>query len=192
MKAARFYGKGDVPIEDTPKPEPAHHEVLIEVEWCGVYGTDLHEYLLGPLVVPPKERPHSITKEHLPIVLGHEFTGRIVKAAGGSDLKVGEAVMVDPRINCQSCYPCSNKLEHLCDKWGFVGLSGGGGGFSEFVAVDARMCYRIPDDVKNLDEVALIEPFCVGRHALPASGIKDFSELTVLVVGGGPIGLSVL
>lgn len=60
------------------------------------------------------------------------------------------------------------------------------------MAVDARMCYHIPDTVKNLDQVALIEPLCVGRHALPASGIDDFSELTVLVVGGGPIGLSVL
>lgn len=135
--------------------------------------------------------PHPVTGEHLPVVLGHEFSGRIAKTAVGSDLKLGEKIMVDPRINCQSCYPCRSNIEQLCHTWGFVGLSGHGGGFSEFVAVSPRMCYRLPESV-NMDEAALIEPLSVGRHALPASGIKDFSDLTVLVVGAGPIGISVL
>ncbi|KAF2168824.1 hypothetical protein M409DRAFT_20841 [Zasmidium cellare ATCC 36951] len=191
MKAALFHGKGDVRIEDIPKPEPRNDEVLIEVDWCGICGTDLHEYILGPIVVPRKEKPHIITGEHLPVVLGHEFAGSVVKTASNSDLKLGEKVMVDPRINCQSCYPCQTNIEQLCHSWGFVGLSGHGGGFSEFVAVSPRMCYRLPDDV-NMDEAALIEPLSVGRHALPVSGIEDFSNLTVLVVGAGPIGVSVL
>lgn len=144
-------------------------------------------------MVPRKEHPHSITGEHVPVVLGHEFTGTIVKtsSAPGSDLKLGEKVMVDPRLNCQSCHSCRTNIEQLCNSWGFVGLSGNGGGFSEYVAVAARMCYRLPENA-SMDEAALIEPLCVGRHALPVSGISVFSDLNVLVVGAGPIGISVL
>lgn len=53
-------------------------------------GTDLHEYLAGPLVINPKERPHAITGSHAPVVLGHEFCGRVVKTTPGSDLKLGQ------------------------------------------------------------------------------------------------------
>lgn len=170
---------------------PSFHLKAIPIQGLNQLGTDLHEYILGPLVVPRKECPHAITGEHLPVVLGHEFAGSIVKTSSTSDFKFGEKVMVDPRINCQSCYPCRTNIEQLCDSWGFVGLSGHGGGFSEFVAVSPRMCYRLPEDV-NMDEAALIEPLSVGRHALPVSGFEDFSNLTVLIVGAGPIGVSVL
>ena len=101
--------------------------------------------------------------------------------------------MVDPRIKCYGCQPCKVGIDNLCSKWGFLGIHGasGGGGFSEFAAVDANMCHALPDSVQ-LDEAALIEPLAVGRHALKSSGIKDFSNVSALVLGGGPIGLSVL
>lgn len=99
--------------------------------------------------------------------------------------------MVDPRINCKSCYTCTNGVDNLCGEWGFLGLNGHSGGFSEFAAVDATMCHPLPDNV-NMDEASLIEPLCVGRHALAIAGVADYSKLSVLVLGGGPIGLSVI
>jgi len=102
--------------------------------------------------------------------------------------------MVDPRLNCQTCPACTAGTSNLCENWGFLGLNGGGGGgagFSELVNVQSRMCHVLPDDV-DLNSAVLIEPLTVARHALAASGIEDFSKLTVLVLGGGPVGLAVL
>lgn len=102
--------------------------------------------------------------------------------------------MVDPRLNCQQCGACKSKNSNICLKWGFLGLSGGGGGgagFSEKVNVATRMCHALPESV-NLNDAALIEPLTVGRHALAAASIDDFSKLNILVIGGGPVGLAVL
>jgi ribosomal protein L34E len=50
MKAARFYGPGDVRIDDIPEPRTRPGTVKVEVEWCGICGTDLHEYLESRMV----------------------------------------------------------------------------------------------------------------------------------------------
>lgn len=102
-----------------------------------------------------------------------------------------QAVMVDPRINCKSCHICTDGIENICTQWGFLGLNGKSGGFSEFAAVESKMCYPLPDNV-NMDEASLIEPLSVGRHALSVAKIDDYSQLSALVLGGGPIGLSVI
>lgn len=99
--------------------------------------------------------------------------------------------MVDPRINCKACHTCTTGADNICGRYGFLGLNGHSGGFSEYAAVESHMCHALPDDV-NMDEAALIEPLCVGRHALAVAGIGDYSKLSVLVLGGGPIGLSVI
>ncbi len=60
MKAARFYGPGDIRIDDIPEPRVRPGTVKVEVEWCGICGTDLHEYLEGPILHPLRTRPtHS-------------------------------------------------------------------------------------------------------------------------------------
>jgi threonine dehydrogenase-like Zn-dependent dehydrogenase len=142
------------------------------------------------MVIPRENNPHAFTGATLPITLGHEFCGRISQAPKGSDLKVGQAVMVDPRLFCRSCQPCSAKATHACDKWGFLGLSGGGGGFSEAVAVDSRLCHPIPESM--LENAALIEPLTVAWHALKVSGFKTFKGKTALIVGGGPVGIALI
>lgn len=78
----------------------------------------------------------------------------------------------------------------MCKQWGFLGLSGTGGGLSETVAVDAKMCHVLPDGI-DLRFAALIEPLTVARHALKSSGFDKFDALTVLILGGGPVGLAV-
>ena len=144
----------------------------------------------GPGVSPQKENPHPITKESIPITFGHEFCGRILEIPAGSKLKKGDAVMVDPRLYCSSCHFCDAGVTNGCAQWGFKGLSGGGGGFSEAIAVNESMCYFLPESVP-LEYAALLEPLTVAQHALNVSGVKDYSQKKILVLGGGPVGFAV-
>ena len=68
MKAARFYDRGDIRIEDIPEPVVAPGTVGIEVAWCGICGTDLHEFMEGPIFIPPCGHPHPISGESAPEV----------------------------------------------------------------------------------------------------------------------------
>ncbi|KAF9697630.1 hypothetical protein EKO04_004501 [Ascochyta lentis] len=189
MKAAQYSGQRDIRVVDVPAPEPQDHEALIAIEWCGICGSDLHEYLHGPLSCPPASRPHPATKEHIPVTMGHEFTGRIISAPADSGLASGTPVIVDPRIFCRSCSRCMDGNTHGCTTLGFKGLSGTGGGFSERICVDAKMCHVLPEDT-NLGLAALIEPLAVAWHAVATTGLSDWANRSVLVVGSGPVGVA--
>src|SRR4029453_1803795 len=82
MKAARFHAREDVRIDDLPEPETREGTVKIKVDWCGICGTDLHEYLEGP-IFPPAEAPHPLTGERNPVQLGHEFAGHVTEVGSG-------------------------------------------------------------------------------------------------------------
>ena len=143
----------------------------------------------GAMVIPRKERPHPITKDHLPVTMGHEFCGRVSKAPEGSNLSPGQAVMIDPRIYCGSCSRCNVESTNACHSWGFKGLSGSGGGFSEAVAIDAKLCYPLPESV-DIALAALIEPLAVAWHAVELCNVSDWATQSVLIVGGGPVGIA--
>ncbi|MDI9985555.1 alcohol dehydrogenase catalytic domain-containing protein, partial [Rhodococcus ruber] len=70
---------GDSRVEDLPEPATRPGTVKVEVEWCGICGTDLHEYIEGPIFAPPADAPHPITGETVPITLGHEFAGVVAE-----------------------------------------------------------------------------------------------------------------
>jgi threonine dehydrogenase-like Zn-dependent dehydrogenase len=147
-------------------------------------------------VIPKPGHPHPMTQDVLPVTMGHEFCGRVIQEARNSHavprLKLGQAVMVDPRLYCNSCSRCTSTCTNGCTKWGFLGLSGGGGGgLSDTVAVDSTMCYPLPDSVP-LSCAPLIEPLTVACHSVKTSGFTDFGGKTVLIIGGGPIGLAVI
>ena len=101
--------------------------------------------------------------------------------------------MCDPHLSCGDCPPCKSNNTNICHKLGFVGISGGpqGGGFAELVAVDASRCYPIPEHI-GADAVALIEPLTVSHHAVKQAGITDWTDMTALVLGGGPIGQALI
>lgn len=101
----------------------------------------------------------------------------------------GDPVVVNPILYCGECRQCVEGNYHICDSIGFVGLSGGGGGFSESFVVDAEQVVPFTADVP-IEYGALVEPLSVGLHAVRQSGLKAGDS--VAVFGSGPIGLSVI
>jgi (R,R)-butanediol dehydrogenase/meso-butanediol dehydrogenase/diacetyl reductase len=187
MKAARFYDKGDIRIEDIPEPEVTAGTVGIQVAWCGICGTDLHEFIDGPIFIPPCGHPHPISGESAPITMGHEFSG-VVYAVGDSvdDIQVGQHVVVEPYIVADDVLTGPGENYHLSKNMNFIGLGGRGGGLSEKIAVKRRWVHPISNAIP-LDQAALIEPLSVGHHAFVRSGAKAGD--VALVGGAGPIGL---
>ena len=186
MKAARFHGPGDIRIDDVPEPTPGPGQVQVAVDWCGICGTDLHEYLEGPIFIPPRGAPHPITGAELPVVMGHEFAG-VVSAVGSgvSGVAEGDKVVVEPYYVCGECAACTAGRYNICRKLGFIGLAGADGGFAEKCVVDQRWIHplgELPTDVG-----ALVEPLAVAYHAVRLSALKPGG--TAVVFGAGPIGL---
>jgi 2-desacetyl-2-hydroxyethyl bacteriochlorophyllide A dehydrogenase len=108
---------------------------------------------------------------------------------GVKSFELGQKVVVQPTLYCGKCAACQENAENVCHTSGFVGLSGGGGGLSDAVTVEERAVLALPDNVP-LDVGALVEPLSVAWHAISAAPLKP--ENTVLVLGGGPIGLAII
>lgn len=189
MRSAVYHGREDLRVENISKPSPAANEVLIEVEIAGICGSDLHEYAGGPIAIPDDE-PHPITGKTLPIVMGHEYGGRIVEIGSEvTGMSVGDEVAVNPVLWCGECRYCNAGKYHLCESIGFVGLAGSGGGFTEYATVNHHQAIPLPDGVP-LELSALVEPFSVGLHAVRNSEFKAGDD--VAVFGTGPIGLTIV
>ena len=185
MRAARFYEQKDIRIEDIERPTAGPDDVLIDIAWCGICGTDIHEYQDGPIFIPPKGSPHPVTGEEAPITLGHEFSGTVAEVGNNvTDLKAGQNVVVEPYVIHKEYWGTDNY--HLTPDQNFIGLAGGGGGLAEQIAVDQHWVHPIPDNLP-LDEAALIEPLAVAYHAVERSEAKAGD--VALIGGAGPIGL---
>jgi len=189
MKAARWHKARDIRVEDIEEPKVTPGRVKIEVAWTGICGSDLHEYVAGPIFIPV-ERPHTVSKDVAPIVMGHEFSGTVVEVGEGvTKVKVGDKVVVEPILACGECPACLKGSYNLCKHLGFHGLSGGGGGFSEFTVVDERWVHKMPEGL-SLEQGALVEPAAVALHAVRKSKLRAGDK--AVVFGVGPIGLLVI
>lgn len=186
MKAARFHGRGDVRVEDVPASDPGPGQVQVAVEWCGICGTDLHEFLDGPIFTPTPQAPHPLTGGAIPITLGHEFSGVVAGVGSGvTGVKEGDRVVVEPYDVCGTCVACRAGRYNVCRQLGFIGLDGDQGGFAERMVVDQRWVHGI--EGLTTEQGALVEPLAVGYHATKLSGIEKGQ--TAAVFGSGPIGL---
>jgi (R,R)-butanediol dehydrogenase/meso-butanediol dehydrogenase/diacetyl reductase len=184
MRAVVFNAAKDVTIADVPEPKTGEGQVKVQVGYNGICGTDLHEYLAGPILIPTEA--HPLTGGTLPVVLGHEFSGTVVEVGPGvSGLAEGDRVAVEPVYRCDECVPCRQGRYNVCAKVGFVGLSSDGG-MAEYAVIEARMAHKLPDGVST-EMGALVEPMSVAYHA--AKRGEPDPEGTALVFGAGPIGI---
>ncbi|KAI0413680.1 dehydrogenase [Xylaria grammica] len=192
MRALRYHGPKDLRLEELPEPKCDPRQVKIRPAFVGICGSDLHEYH-SQTFVPKHGVPHVLSNESAPVTLGHELSGTIVEVgsdvSNSSDLKVGDRVAVFPLLYCRTCAPCKDGFVNVCVKKGFLGYSGGGGGFSDYLCVGPEAVFKLPDSI-SLEVGALVEPLAVAWHAVSESGIK--AGQASLVFGTGPIGLAVI
>jgi (R,R)-butanediol dehydrogenase/meso-butanediol dehydrogenase/diacetyl reductase len=185
MQALRFHTARDLRIEDVAEPgDPGDDEVVVRVATCGICGTDLHEYVAGPIVTPVE--PHPLTGAQNPQILGHEFAGDVVAVGSHvSRVTVGDRVAIMPLAYCGYCAYCSRGLQHLCATMGCVGLSHAWGGMAQLATVAEYQVVRLPDGV-SYQQGALIEPTAVAAYGVERGGVKPGDR--VLITGAGPIG----
>jgi (R,R)-butanediol dehydrogenase/meso-butanediol dehydrogenase/diacetyl reductase len=187
VKALRWHARHDVRLDSVPEPSPGANEVLIAVVACGICGSDLHEYLDGPLYIPT--RPHPLTGKVPPVTLGHEFAGRVVEIGrDASGVRVGDRVTVNPCLLCGSCTWCRRGQPNHCARLATLGLSKDGA-FAPLVAAPASGCHVLPPALSDV-EGAFVEPLSVAVHAVNRARLVPGAH--AVVVGAGPIGLLVL
>lgn len=181
VKAAALQGSRDMTLVDLPDDGPGPGEVKLRVAYCGICGSDLHEY-----EQPDPPRTHGFMQP----VMGHEFSGTITElGADVSAYKVGQVAVGNPGAGCGACAYCRAGRENLC-RAGSPQSGGMGytrpGAYAEFVTMPARSLVVLPEGA-DLEHAALSEPFAVARHALIRGSYRP-DELLV-VAGAGPIGL---
>jgi len=173
MRALVWAGGTDVAVEERPRPRAGDGQVLVDVAYCGLCGTDLH--------ICAGEHPRAEPG----IVLGHELSGRLHTGAG--ELVAGTKVVVDPLLPCGACRPCRGGRPHTCANLRLLGIDVPGGA-AEQVAVAADRVLPVPDGA-DLRRLAFAEPLAVAVRAVRRSGLAIGEE--VAVAGAGPIGLAV-
>ena len=185
MRALRFHAARDLRLEDVPgPPDPGEGEVVVRVATCGICGTDLHEYVAGPIVTPVE--PHPLTGARNPQILGHEFAGDVLAVGPGvTRVAEGDRVAIMPLAYCGACAYCRRGLQHLCATMACVGLSHAWGGMGELATVAEYQVVRLPDGV-TYRQGALIEPTAVAAYGVERAGVGPGDR--VLVTGAGPIG----
>jgi (R,R)-butanediol dehydrogenase / meso-butanediol dehydrogenase / diacetyl reductase len=185
MKALRFHAKGELRIEDIANASRlAPGEVRVRNSFCGICGTDLHEYLAGPIFIPVE--PHPVTRTQAPQILGHEFSGRVVEV--GSEVSTvvpGDRVSIQPLVAPADDFFTRRGQGQLANGLALVGLSWPWGGMAEEAVVPEGNVFRLPDSVTD-EQGAMIEPAAVVVHAVDKGRIS--AGCSVLVTGAGPIG----
>jgi L-iditol 2-dehydrogenase len=181
MKAAVYYGREDLRLEEIPVPEPGPGEMLVRVDACGICPTDLKKIQKGFLAGPR--------------VFGHEIAGTVAALGRGTTRwQEGQRVVVHHHVPCGSCFYCVRRTYAQCTRYKANGTSAGfepsGGGYAEYVRVMDWIVEKgvlaIPDGVLA-EEAAFVEPVNTCLKAVEKAGVARGE--TVLVVGQGPIGL---
>ncbi|MGQ9514482.1 MAG: zinc-dependent alcohol dehydrogenase [Thermoproteota archaeon] len=168
MKAAIFYGAGDIKIEERPVPRIGSGEVLVKIKAAGICGSDLHSYRSAPNLFKGR-------------MFGHEYSGEVVEVAKDVDnISVGDRVGIEPLVGCGKCDYCLSGNYHLCpDLWHIPG-------FVEYQKFPRNKVYKLPDHI-SYEEASTLDCIAVAVHAAKISGIKGME--TIAVLGSGTIGI---
>lgn len=156
-------------------PEPAEDETLIRIRRIGVCGTDIHAF--------HGRQPFF----EYPRILGHELGAEVVSVNGSSSFSPGDAVAVEPYLN-NPASPASQKGKtNCCEELKVLGVHTDGG-MRPFITVPTHKLHRAAS--ASMDQLALVEMLCIGQHAVNRSLAATGDR--ALILGAGPIGLSVL
>jgi (R,R)-butanediol dehydrogenase / meso-butanediol dehydrogenase / diacetyl reductase len=183
MKAAVYHGPRDIRIQAVPEPaKPGPDEVLLEVLRGAICGTDVSEYLHGPQFTPLTQR-HPASGHLGPMIIGHEFAGRIIAVgAGVAGFTMGQRVVPGAGMWCGRCERCRAGRTNLCVRYYTLGLNANGG-LAERVTAPARMCRPVPDGCSD-DGAAMAQPLAVALHAVRRSGAASGQTVALMGVGG--------
>ncbi|MBC7233988.1 MAG: alcohol dehydrogenase catalytic domain-containing protein [Chloroflexi bacterium] len=182
MKAAMYYGKGDIRVEEVPKPVPAPGEVLVRVRYCGICGSDLRSYQRGS---PPGNLP-------VPRILGHEFAGEVAEVGAAVEgFQIGERVAAAPATACGECFYCQRGSPTLCLNALDFGTTHNGAQ-AEYVLIPAQLVaqgglVKLPEEI-SYERASLLEPVGTCVRGLHTQGKLQRGE-TVVVIGDGALGL---
>jgi (R,R)-butanediol dehydrogenase/meso-butanediol dehydrogenase/diacetyl reductase len=177
MRAAQYTGHGVIDVREVEDRPPGPGEVKVAVAYTGICGTDLH-ILHGAMDA----------RVDTPAVLGHEMSGRIAEVGPAvTGWAAGDPVTVMPLRWCGACPACRAGFTHVCERLVFLGIDAPGS-LQQHWNVPADVLVRLPRDV-SLRAAALVEPTAVAAHDVRRAGLRPGES--VVVVGGGPVGLLV-
>ncbi len=164
-------------MADLPAPsQPAASEALVRVHRVAICGTDLHAF--------QGDQPFFT----YPRVLGHELAVEITDVGPNTDgLRVGDRCAVEPYLSCGSCVACRRGKTNCCVRLQVLGVHADGG-MRPLMTVPIQKLHK--SDYLSLDALAVVEPLCVGAHAVLRAQLQ--ADESTLVIGAGPIGLSVV
>lgn len=178
MKAIEFKSVGKAEVVEVERPLPREGEVLIRLKSAGICHSDIMSYEgLHPYRIPP-------------IITGHEAAG-IVESVGENvtTLKPGDRVAIEPHGGCGECEFCLQGQYNVCPQKQLIGVGDWIGTFAEYFIATELMCHKMPDQM-SFEIGAMLEPYCVGLHAVQKAGI--FKGATVAILGCGTIGMMTL
>ncbi len=173
MKAVQLFAPGDLRVVDVPTPEVGDVDVLVKVAAVGVCGSDI---------------PRVLQKGtyRMPLTIGHEFSGEVVKLGQRVDgWVVGDRVTVAPLIPCLRCHWCLQGAYHLCDDYDYLG-SRCDGALADFVRVPAANLVRLPEGV-DFEAGAMADPAATALHGIWRGSLGPGDALAIY--GIGAIGL---
>ena len=177
MKGYALFAPGDIRFTEWPVPEIGDDEILVKVAAVGICGSDVHAY--------NGHQPSMV----YPCIIGHEISGEVAQlgrtAAG---ITVGNHVILDPVIKCGECPTCLSGKPNICFNLQVLGVHVNGG-LAEYVKVKAYQAHVISKGMP-LWKCAFAEPLSIGGQAVARGKVRKGDRL--LIIGAGPIGLSVL
>jgi len=176
MKAIVCKEPGCLIMEEIPRPTPKIGEAIVRIRRVGMCGTDLHAFRgVQPYFTYPR-------------ILGHELAGEIAELGRSvSGFEPGDPVVIVPYVECGKCIACRHGKTNCCVHLNLFGVHWDGG-MQEYLSVPAD--HLIKTEGLNFDQMAMVECLGIGAHAVRRSGLRGGE--VVLVIGAGPIGLSVM
>ncbi|GAX89015.1 zinc-dependent alcohol dehydrogenase [Effusibacillus lacus] len=179
LAVVKTENRQEVAVRPVQLPKLSSGEVLIEVDYCGVCGSDLHAYNHAP----------GYEFVELPRILGHEVSGVVVQVAEDEDQHLlNQRVVIESIQYCGECSNCRSERTHICERFRVIGLHFDGG-MAQFVKCHSRFVQKIPDALSS-PIAALVEPLSIAIHAAESIGRVKTGD-KVWVQGCGIIGLFV-